>query len=138
MTLKEKTFKWLDGAADGIVELETLLSSIPAMAPESGGQGEMKKAEALIGWLGSKGIHEIERFDAPDTRVPGGKRPNVIATIPGVSDTGRVWLMSHLDVVPEGDRSMWETDPFKVLRKDGRVYGRGVEDNQQGLSLIHI
>ena len=57
----------------------------------------------------------------------------MIATIPGVSDTGRVWLMSHLDVVPEGDRSMWETDPFKVLRKDGRVYGRGVEDNQQGL-----
>ena len=46
---------------------------------------------------------------------------------------GRVWIMSHLDVVPEGDRSMWETDPFKVLRKDGRVYGRGVEDNQQGL-----
>jgi len=133
MTLKEKTFKWLDGAADGIVELETLLSSIPAIAPESGGLGEMKKAEALIGWLGSKGIHEIERFDAPDTRVPGGKRPNVIATIPGLSDSGRVWLMSHLDVVPEGDRSMWVTDPFKVLRKDGRVYGRGVEDNQQGL-----
>ena len=41
--------------------------------------------------------------------------------------------MSHLDVVPEGDRSMWKTDPFKVLHKDGRVYGRGVEDNQQGL-----
>ena len=133
MTLKEKAFKWLDGAADGIVELETLLSSIPAIAPESGGQGEMRKAEALIGWLGSKGIHEIERHDAPDPRVPGGKRPNVIATVPGASDSGRVWIMSHLDVVPEGDRSMWETDPFKVTRKDGRVYGRGVEDNQQGL-----
>jgi succinyl-diaminopimelate desuccinylase len=133
MTLKEKAFKWLDGSADGIVELETLLTSIPAIAPESGGQGEMRKAEALIGWLGSKGIHEIERFDAPDPRVPGGKRPNVIATLSGASDSGRVWIMSHLDVVPEGDRTMWKTDPFKVLRKDGRVYGRGVEDNQQGL-----
>ena len=133
MTSKEKAFKWLDGASDAMVELESLLSSIPAIAPESGGQGEMRKAEALIGWLGSKGIHEIERFDAPDPRVPGGRRPNVLATIPGASDDGRVWIMSHLDVVPEGDRSMWKTDPFKVVHKDGRVYGRGVEDNQQGL-----
>jgi succinyl-diaminopimelate desuccinylase len=133
MTLKEKAFKWLDGSADAMVELETMLSSIPAIAPESGGTGEMRKAESLIGWLGSKGIHEIERFDAPDPRVPGGRRPNVIATIPGASDSGRVWIMSHLDVVPEGDRSMWKTDPYKVLYKDGRVYGRGVEDNQQGL-----
>jgi succinyl-diaminopimelate desuccinylase len=116
-----------------MVELESLLTSIPAIAPESGGQGEMRKAESLIGWLGSKGIHDIERFDAPDPRVPGGRRPNVIATIPGSSDSGRVWIMSHLDVVPEGDRSMWNTDPFKVVYKDGRVYGRGVEDNQQGL-----
>jgi succinyl-diaminopimelate desuccinylase len=133
MTLKDKAFKWLDGSTSGIVELETMLSSIPAIAPESGGVGEMKKAESLIGWLGAKGIHEIERYDAPDPRVPGGKRPNVVATIPGASDSGRVWIMSHLDVVPEGDRSMWGSDPFKVVYKDGRVYGRGVEDNQQGL-----
>jgi len=136
MNLKEKAFKWLDSSTDGIVELESLLSSIPAIAPESGGHGEMKKAETLVGWLGSKGIHQIERYDAPDPRVPGGKRPNVIATIPGLdgSEEGpRLWIMSHLDVVPEGDRTMWKTDPFKVLFQDGRVYGRGVEDNQQGL-----
>jgi succinyl-diaminopimelate desuccinylase len=130
---KEKAFKWLDGSTHAIVELETMLSSMPAIAPDSGGVGEMKKAESLIGWLGAKGIHEIERYDAPDPRVPGGKRPNIVATIPGASDSGRVWIMSHLDVVPEGDRSMWKTDPFKVEFKDGRVYGRGVEDNQQGI-----
>jgi succinyl-diaminopimelate desuccinylase len=133
MTFKDKAFKWLDDSAAAMVELETLLTSVPAIAPESGGQGEMRKAEALIGWLGSKGIHELERFDAPDPRVPGGRRPNVLATIPGASDSGRIWIMSHLDVVPEGDRSTWKTDPFKVLYKDGRVYGRGVEDNQQGV-----
>jgi succinyl-diaminopimelate desuccinylase len=135
MTVKDKVFKWLENSVDGIVELESLLSSIPAIAPESGGQGEMKKAEALVAWLGSKGIRDIERYDAPDPRVPGGKRPNIVATVAG-ADGGagaRVWIMSHLDVVPEGDASMWRTDPFKVLRQEGRVYGRGVEDNQQGL-----
>ncbi len=28
---------------------------------------------------------------------------------------------------------MWKTDPWKVVEKDGKLYGRGVEDNQQGL-----
>jgi succinyl-diaminopimelate desuccinylase len=135
MALKDKAFKWLDASAAGIVELESLLSSIPAIAPESGGQGEMKKAEALVDWLASKGIRDIERYDAPDSRVPEGKRPNIVATITGsdADGAGRVWIMSHLDVVPEGDRTMWKTDPFTVLNEDGRVYGRGVEDNQQGL-----
>jgi succinyl-diaminopimelate desuccinylase len=133
MEIKEKAYRWLDDSTKAMVELESLLTSVPAIAPESGGQGEMRKAEALIGWLGSKGIHEIERYDAPDPRVPGGRRPNIIATIQGASDSGRIWIMSHLDVVPEGDRSMWKTDPFKVSFADGRVYGRGVEDNQQGV-----
>ena len=38
-----------------------------------------------------------------------------------------------MDVVPPGELAKWETDPWKVVEKDGRVYGRGVEDNQQGL-----
>lgn len=134
MSDKSKVYAHIEASVDGIVELESLLTAVPAMAPESGGTGEMKKAEALLGWLSKKGFTRIERFDAPDDRVPGGLRPNLVATIPGRDDSGRLWIMSHLDVVPEGDRSMWNTDPFTVVRKDGRVYGRGVEDNQQGLA----
>jgi len=135
MATKDEVFGWLEASEAGIVELESLLSSIPAIAPESGGEGETKKADALVAWLASKGIRGIERYDAPDPRVPGGKRPNVVATIPGTGPEadGRIWIMSHLDVVPEADRSMWKTDPFTVLQAAGRVYGRGVEDNQQGL-----
>ena len=134
MQAKDEVFAYLDGAVDGMVELESLLAAIPAIAPESGGEGEARKAEALVAWLRGRGIAEIERVDSPDPRVPGGLRPNVVATIPGGRPgLGRLWIMSHLDVVPEGDRSMWDSDPFKVVRKDGKVYGRGVEDNQQGL-----
>jgi len=135
MSLKEAVFKRLDGSVEDIVELQSLLTSIPAIAPESGGDGEMKKAEALVGWLSAKGISEIERYDSPDPRVSCGLRPNIVATIPGSlpPDRGRVWIMSHLDVVPEGDRTMWKSDPFRVVHKDGKVIGRGVEDNQQGL-----
>ena len=33
----------------------------------------------------------------------------------------------------DGDLSEWEQDPFKPWVKDGRVYGRGTEDNGQEL-----
>jgi succinyl-diaminopimelate desuccinylase len=133
MSAKSEVFTAIEASRRGIVELETLLSAVPAIAPESGGKGEWDKALALETWLRGRGIVDIEWLPAPDERVPGGKRPNIVATIKGRGAGPRVWIMSHLDVVPEGDRSLWETDPFKVVEKDGKVYGRGVEDNQQGL-----
>ncbi len=129
----EKALEYLGTAEAGVIELETLLTSLPAMAPESGGDGEWEKAEALEAWLRRHGIVDIERHDAPDERVSAGKRPNIVATIKGRRPGKRLWVMAHTDVVPEGDRSLWNTDPFQVLVKDGKIYGRGVEDNQQGL-----
>jgi len=125
--------KRIDASESTAIELETLLCSRPAISPESGGEGELDKCLALEAWLRSKGIAELERHDAPDARAKGGVRPNLIATIPGASDSKRLWIMSHIDVVPPGEASLWKTDPWKVAVEGGRVYGRGVEDNQQGL-----
>lgn len=131
--MKDKVFSYIEKSVDGIVELETLLTSIPALAPESGGQGELEKAIALEAWLRRQGIADIVRMDANDGRVSSGIRPNLMATIPGKDDKARLWIMTHLDVVPEGERSLWNSDPWKVEVKNGTLIGRGVEDNQQGL-----
>jgi succinyl-diaminopimelate desuccinylase len=132
------------------VELETELCKRPAISPESGGEGELEKCEFLETWLKSRGITSLERHDAPDSRAKGGIRPNLIATIHAAdedasnTDRGCLWIMSHLDVVPPGEASLWQGDPWTLrreergVRADGsstgeRVIGRGVEDNQQGL-----
>ena len=125
--------RWVGEQKPLIVELERLLTSFPALAPESGGDGELEKCCALEEKLRSLGFRDFERFDAPDPRVPSGIRPNLVVTVPGKNDGVRLWVMSHLDVVPPGDLSKWETDPWTAVEKDGAVYGRGVEDNQQGL-----
>jgi succinyl-diaminopimelate desuccinylase len=122
----------IDGQESLAVELETLLSAIPAIAPEGGGHGEWDKALALDAWIQKQGLPACEWLPAPDFRVPGGKRPNLVLTLPGKSEK-RLWVMSHLDVVPPGERSLWETDPYAVVSRDGLVIGRGVEDNQQGI-----
>ena len=45
----------------------------------------------------------------------------------GNATTGGIVLSGHTDVVPV-DGQPWNTDPFTVVHKDGRLYGRGVTD----------
>lgn len=116
-----------------MVELEKLLTSIPAIAPEGGGDGETKKCDALENWLKSNGFTDIKRYEAPDSRVSSGSRPSLVVTIPGNTDDSKIWVMTHMDVVPTGDLGLWSTNPWECVEKDGVLYGRGVEDNQQGL-----
>ncbi len=125
--------EFLNSQIENIVELETMLTSHIAIAPEGNGNGEVEKCNALEQWLRQNGFENIERFEAPDSRVSDGVRPSLVVTIPGVSDEYRTWVMAHLDVVPTGDLSLWKTDPWKVQRDGDLLFGRGVEDNQQGL-----
>lgn len=124
---------WIQSQVPAMIELQTRLTSIPALAPESGGEGELAKCEDLTLALREMGFSRFERYDAPDTRVSSGIRPNLVVTIPGKDDSRTLWFMAHLDVVPPGELAKWDTDPWKVVQKDGKLYGRGVEDNQQGL-----
>ena len=39
-------------------------------------------------------------------------------------------ILVHVDVVPEGDREKWNTDPFELVLKNGHLYGRGVVDDK--------
>ena len=55
-----------------------------------------------------------------------GKKANLYATI-GPMNPGGIVLSGHTDVVPI-DGQDWQTDPFELTEKDGRLYGRGTCD----------
>ena len=73
----------IDGYKEESIRLQTELCKIPALGPENGGDGEEKKAALLGQYLREVGFGNIERYDAPDDRVPCGYRPNIVATLPG-------------------------------------------------------
>ena len=53
-------------------------------------------------------------------------KANLFATV-GPDVEGGIVLSGHTDVVPV-DGQPWDTDPFAVVQKDGRLYGRGTCD----------
>ncbi len=132
----KKIYDKIDGYADSMIELQTGLTAIPALGPENDGEGEAEKAAFLEEWLEREiGFDIVEHYDAPDDRVPSGSRPNIIAIMKGSSSDRKIWVMGHIDVVPPGDLNKWDTDPYKVVVKDGKLFGRGTEDNQHGIVI---
>jgi succinyl-diaminopimelate desuccinylase len=129
----DRVIKAIDGYRGEAIKLQTDLTAIPALGPESDGEGEEKKTEFLKKYIRSLGVTNLREYKAPDERVPCGYRPNVIALLPGKKKNPRLWIMAHTDVVPPGDLAKWSGDPWKVRVEGDKLIGRGVEDNQSGM-----
>ena len=123
----------IDELKNDALELHSKLISIPAVGPSGNGTGEKEKADFLTAYLKEHHFGEVKSFNAPDPRVECGYRPNLVTVIPGLDSSRTLWIISHMDIVPVGDLSLWDTDPFKIKVDGDSIYGRGAEDNHQGI-----
>jgi acetylornithine deacetylase len=78
-------------------------------------------------YLAGHGIESTRVFDDE-----GGKA-NLFATI-GDENDGGVVLSGHTDVVPV-DGQDWSSDPFTMVERDGRLFGRGTADMKSFIAL---
>lgn len=123
----------IDTYKDAMIKMQIDLTAIPAMSPDNGGDGEYEKAKYLLSQLRNAEFPNIIELDASDNRVSSGIRPNIFVTIPGKNTNKIIWILTHIDIVPPGECGLWNEDPFNGYVKDGKIYGRGTEDNQQDL-----
>jgi succinyl-diaminopimelate desuccinylase len=132
--IRDKILSKIESYRDEMIELQRRLTAIPAMSPDyKDGKGEMEKALFFLDYLQKNGFVEIERYDAPDERVPEKVRANFVVRMKGKSSERKFCVMAHLDVVPPGNLKSWKGDPW-ILRIEGdSLIGRGTEDNHQGL-----
>ncbi|MEE9388966.1 MAG: acetylornithine deacetylase [Paracoccaceae bacterium] len=88
---------------------------------------------ALIDWvedyLLGHGVISTRVYDA------SGEKASLYANV-GPQVEGGVVLSGHTDVVPVEGQA-WDTDPFSVTEKDGRLYGRGTCD-MKGFDAIAL
>lgn len=116
-----------------MIDLQRELVCRPAVGPDHGGPGEGEKAAFLAALLKSWGL-KVDNYPAPDALVEGGQRPNLVAWVPGQRPE-KIWVLSHLDVVPPGDLGLWHSDPYTLRVEGDRLYGRGTEDNHHGIVI---
>ncbi|WP_166416152.1 acetylornithine deacetylase [Cochlodiniinecator piscidefendens] len=107
------------------LEIMTKLISFPTVSRDS----NLELVDWVESYLSSHGISS--------TRVPNedGTKAALYASV-GPNIDGGVVLSGHTDVVPI-DGQDWDSDPFTVIERDGRYYGRGTCDMKgfNGLAL---
>ena len=87
---------------------------------------------ALIGcvrdFLADHGIQALLVHDE------SGKKANLYATL-GPSDRPGIMLSGHTDVVSVEGQD-WQSDPFALVEREGRFYGRGVSDMKSFIAVV--
>jgi acetylornithine deacetylase len=79
-------------------------------------------------YLRGHGIESTLVFNDDESKA------NLVATIGPAASRGGVVLSGHSDVVPV-DGQTWSTEPFRVVERDGRLYGRGTCDMKGFLAV---
>lgn len=97
-------------------EILRALIAFPTVSRESNLE-MLDHIEALLAPTGAR----MERFAHPDRT-----RANLWVTL-GPEGSGGVVLSGHTDVVPVTGQN-WSHDPFEMVERDGRLYGRGTTD----------
>jgi len=92
------------------------LVSFPTVSRDS----NLELVDWVEGYLNGLGVTCHRDYDET------GQKASIYAHI-GPEVDGGVILSGHTDVVPV-DGQDWETDPFSVVEKNGRLYGRGTCD----------
>jgi acetylornithine deacetylase/succinyl-diaminopimelate desuccinylase-like protein len=62
-----------------------------------------------------------------------GGYPAVLAEI-GSGGNATILIYNHYDVQPPDPLEQWESDPFKLVERGGKLYGRGVADNKGNIA----
>ncbi|CAB4054117.1 CNDP2 [Lepeophtheirus salmonis] len=103
----------------------------------------LKEAVAIPSISASKNhhndIHRMIEFVSERLRslgakvdiVPNGSYPPIILGDLKSSESNKtVLIYGHLDVQPASKTDGWDTEPFELKEKDGRLYGRGSSDDK--------
>jgi len=112
-------FKAVDQDRERLLEDLKELISFPTVSARN--QSIAETLESL------KAMLEREGFRVSVLDTPTG-RPALFAVKEG---EGRpILFYNHYDVQPPEPLEEWETEPFSLVERDGRLYGRGVADNK--------
>ena len=114
-----------------LTEIIKKIIPVKSISPASGGKGEKERADLLMEMLYDLGIKDSVRYDVEDNT--GAVRSNII--VKKGNNPKTLWLVAHIDTVPEGDINLWSKPPFSATVDGNKIYGRGTSDDGQAVFL---
>ena len=100
------------------------LIRIPSVSAEAGRKPDMRRcAEYLAAALAEAGADRAEV-------MPTEGNPVVYAEKIVSPKARTVLIYGHYDVMPVDPRGEWRSDPFEPVVRDGRIWGRGADDDK--------
>lgn len=107
---------------------ESFLHEVLAIPSVNGMDSERNMAVFLRDFLQECGVQAVvQEID--------GKHANIIAVLEGETDEVVIWN-GHLDTVPYGKISEWNSDPSSPVKRNGCYYARGASDMKGGLAAM--
>jgi acetylornithine deacetylase/succinyl-diaminopimelate desuccinylase-like protein len=117
--------------SDALVAELAEFVAIPSVSADAAHAADIQAAAAWIaGRINEAGSAEL---------VPWGARPLVVGEIPASERpeaAPTILTYAHFDVQPPDPLELWESPPFELTRRDGKLFARGVADDKGNMFAL--
>jgi acetylornithine deacetylase/succinyl-diaminopimelate desuccinylase-like protein len=126
----KQVLDWLSKNHDGIVKNLADLVSVPSISTDGVHQKEVEQSAALTcEQMRQAGLHNVELLRTD------GSNPYAYGEWLGAPGKPTVFLYAHHDVQPvAGFEQQWESEPWTLTPRSGRLYGRGAADDKGAIA----
>src|SRR5215207_3540288 len=129
--MQSAALDWLNNNHEDIVHGLADLVAIPSISTDGEHQAEIDRTAALTcDQMRDAGLHNV------DVLRVGQSLPYAYGEWLEAPGKPTVFLYAHHDVQPINFVEQWLSDPWKLTRRDGRLYARGAADDKGAISAF--
>ncbi len=122
---------WLTKNHEAIIGGLSNLVAVPSISTDGEHQTEIERTAALTcDMMREAGLHNVEAIKV------GNSLPYAYGEWLEAPGKPTVFLYAHHDVQPVNYIEQWLSDPWKLTRRDGRLFARGAADDKGAISAF--
>ncbi|XP_061438055.1 cytosolic non-specific dipeptidase-like [Lethenteron reissneri] len=134
MAFLQALFKYIDENQELYVKRLSEWVAVPSVSAWSESRPEVVRMVQLAAHEVTRLGGSVELVDIGTQTMPDGSKlalpPILLATLGTDPSLKTVLIYGHLDVQPARLDDGWDTEPFTLTEKDGKLYGRGSTDDK--------
>ena len=126
----QQQLDWLKAHDEDLVQQLGELVAVPSISTDGEHQQEIQQVAALTcEQMAAAGLQKVAILKSGDSN------PYSYGEWLGAPGKPTVFLYAHHDVQPVNFREDWQSDPWKLTERDGRLYARGAADDKGAVTV---